>query len=68
MIREPRGLFEVDLLRDSISNDFSRRGDFLDFLALEERSVCSDLDLGMAEKIQLANKSSSSSPVRKKSF
>ena len=47
----------------SLLPDFSRRGLLRVFLALPARFECSDLDLGMAEEMQSANKFSSSSLV-----
>ena len=56
---------DFELLLTSLSElfDFSLWGDFFDFLLLPERSKCSDFDLGIAEEIQSASKSSSSGLV-----
>ena len=58
-------LGDLELQLTSLSEllDFSLWGDFFDFLDLPERSKCSDFDLGIAEEIQSASKSSSSGLV-----
>ena len=59
----PEFMGDLELLRqNSLSElfDFSLCGDFFDFLDFPERSKCSDLDLGIAEEMQSASKSSSS--------
>lgn len=60
---DPRGLLDAGrLFSRSTLADFSLLGDFL-ALNFPERSKCSDLDFGIPEEIQSANKFSSSSFV-----